>query len=249
MNTDNNEFNKKIIEEFLKWISRYDLNNEKINLKKNHSLRVMELSIKYAKKLGFNNKDVILAQIIGLLHDIGRFEQLKIYNSFNDNNIDHAKLSVKILFEDGLIKNFWNKEKDYEIIKFAIENHNKLFIPKCKDKKALKFAKLIRDVDKLDIIYLLGFLGELNLKPTEEKISNEIIKSISNNKIANYSFVHSTNDSIALKFAFTFDINYDICLEELKQNLYYYYKQINFNYMFKEIYEQTNRYIEIRIKK
>ena len=95
-----------MVEEFEKYVNNYDLTKEKIILKKNHSIRVMNLCIKYAKKLGFNDEDIFLAKVIGLLHDIGIFEQLKEFNSFDDSNIDHADLGVKILFEEGYIKSF-----------------------------------------------------------------------------------------------------------------------------------------------
>lgn len=180
-----------MVEEFEKCVNNYDLTKEKIILKKNHSIRVMNLCIKYAKKLGFNDEDVSLVKVIGLLHDIGRFEQLKEFNSFDDSNIDHADLGVKILFEEGLIKNFWSNKEDYEIIKFAIKNH----------------------------------------------------------ELSNYKDIKNINDSIALKFAYTYDINYDECLEEFKQNLYYFYKQINFDERFKEIFETVNKYIDERIDK
>ena len=35
-------------------------------------------------------EDRELALLIALLHDIGRFEQLKVYNSYDDNRFDHA---------------------------------------------------------------------------------------------------------------------------------------------------------------
>ena len=40
-----------MLEEFEKYISKYDLNDENIKLKYNHSLRVMKLSEKYALTL------------------------------------------------------------------------------------------------------------------------------------------------------------------------------------------------------
>ena len=238
-----------MVEEFEKYVNNYDLTNEKIILKKNHSIRVMNLCIKYAKKLGFNDEDVSLAKVIGLLHDIGRFEQLKEFNSFDDSNIDHADLGVKILFEEGLIKNFWNNKEDYELIEFAIKNHNKMKIGKTTNERYLKFAKLIRDIDKMDIIYLLGYLSELDTKPSNDLINPKIINSIKNHELSNYKDIKNINDSIALKFAYTYDINYDECLEEFKQNLYYFYKQINFDERFKEIFETVNKYIDERIDK
>lgn len=238
-----------MVEEFEKYVNIYDLTKEKIILKKNHSIRVMNLCVKYAKKLGFNDEDISLAKVIGLLHDIGRFEQLKEFNSFDDSNIDHADLGVKILFEEGLIKNFWSNKEDYELIEFAIKNHNKMKIEKTTNERYLKFAKLIRDIDKMDIIYLLGYLSELDTKPSNDLINPKIINSIKNHELSNYKDIKNINDSIALKFAYTYDINYDECLEEFKQNLYYFYKQINFDERFKEIFEIVNKYIDGRIDK
>ena len=238
-----------MVEEFEKYVNNYDLNNIKIKLKYNHSIRVMNLCVKYAKKLGFNDEDINLAKVIGLLHDIGRFEQLKEFNSFDDSNIDHATLGVKILFEDGLIKNFWHNKEDYELINFAIKNHNKIKIEETTNERYLKFAKLIRDIDKMDIIYLLGYLKELDTKPSDDLINSKIINSIKNHELSNYKDIKNINDSIALKFAYTYDINYDECLEEFKQNLYYFYKQINFDERYKEIFETVNKYIDERIDK
>ena len=48
---------------------------------------------------------IIATEKAGLLHDIGRFEQLKRYQSFIDSQtIDHANLGVTILFDDNLIE-------------------------------------------------------------------------------------------------------------------------------------------------
>ena len=61
---------------FDEYTSNYDLNNSMIKSKYNHSYRVMHLCEKYAKELGWSKSDILLARIIGLLHDFGRFEQL-----------------------------------------------------------------------------------------------------------------------------------------------------------------------------
>lgn len=67
-----------------------------------------------------------LAELIGLLHDIGRFEQIKRYNTFIDkNSINHGQLGVKILFDDNQIRRFIKDSKYDDIIKTAILNHNR----------------------------------------------------------------------------------------------------------------------------
>jgi len=224
------------------------MNNSDIKLKYNHSYRVMKLSEKYSKLLGYSENDIKLATIIGLFHDIGRFEQLRKYNTYNDkNSIDHAMLGSKILFEDHLIDKITNNKEEQEIIKFAIENHNRFEIEKTDNKKALMHAKLIRDTDKLDIIYVEGFLDELELRSTNDEISSEVKKAIMNHKNVVYDLVKNKNDSIATYFSYVFNINNDIVLKELKQNYKYYYETIDVTNKFKEIYEEVIKYIDERI--
>ena len=241
---------KKYYKEFDDYVSNYDLNDINIKLKYNHSYRVMSLSKKYSKKIGFSKEDQELATIIGLLHDIGRFEQLKIYHTYNDKkSIDHALYGSKVLFEDGLIKKFWKKEEDYEIIKFAIENHNKFKLPKTNDERKLMHAKLIRDTDKVDILLVQGKLDELKLRTNEETISKEVIDLIKKHKPIDKKYIKNKNDDLALYFSFPFDINYYIVLKELKRNLKGYYKTIDECNKMEEIYKESIKYINERIDK
>lgn len=235
---------------FDEYVKSYDLEDEKIALKYRHSYRVMELNEKYARELGFSEEDIELARIIGLLHDLGRFEQLRVYHTFNDSkSVDHADYSVVQLFDKGEIKRFTEREEDYEIIQFAIRNHNKLKIEECSNERMLKHAKLIRDSDKIDIFYLLGYLKELNEKAIDAPISSEIVDAIKRHQGISRNYVQNINDHIALQFAFAFDINNDICLSDLKKNLEYFYKQVEVGNTFKEIYEEVQNYIEERMKK
>ena len=104
----------KMKNEFLEYVSNFDMNNYHIKYKYNHSIRV-----------NFNREDTKIIKTIGLLHDIGRFEQIKLTNGFNDNEFDHAAYGAMILFKEGLIEKFDVDPKDYEIIEFAILNHNR----------------------------------------------------------------------------------------------------------------------------
>ena len=234
-----------MIDEFINYVSNYDLNNIKIKLKYDHSIRVMNLMMKYAKELGFDSYEVELASVIGLLHDIGRFEQLKEYDSFNDKEtIDHATLGVKLLFEDNLIKKFWSNKDDYELIKFAIENHNKLNIEKCNNEKFLKYAKLIRDTDKIDILYVYGVSDELKVRSENISISKPILNCIKDNKTVSYDLINNKNDELSVSFSYIFDINYDICLKEFLYNLNILYNKLEYKEKFKEIYMLINEYVK-----
>lgn len=239
-----------MIEAFKKYVNNYDLNDEKIKMKYEHSFRVMELNKKYATMLGLSNEDIEIATIIGLLHDIGRFEQLKVYHTFNDfNSVDHADYSVEQLFDNDLIKEFCSNEKWYPIIKFAIKNHNKLVIENCNDERKLLHARLIKDSDKVDIIYLLGTLGELNQKCTSDKLSPELLKIFKEKKLVPRDKCKNKNDMILAQFAFVFDIYNDICLKEYREYIINFYNRMNGGEQFKEVIEIVLNYIDERLEK
>ena len=236
-----------MIEEFTKYVSDYDLENKYIKLKYDHSIRVMELGLKYSKLLNFDANEIELAKMIGLLHDIGRFEQLKIYNSFRDyQTIDHADYGVKILFDDNEIIKYTKNKEDYDLIAFAIKNHNKYKIDNNQNESYMKQAMLIRDIDKIDILYLSGYLNEINLVSNDEDISVEIMNSIINHKTISYKDIKNSNDRICVYFAYAFDIYNDACLEEFKQNLEYIYNRLN-NKKFEKIKNIVFKYIDERI--
>ena len=76
-------------------------------MKIDHIKRVSKLSKRIAENLKLDEEQVKLTQLIGLFHDIGRFKQLQLYNTFNDKaSVDHAELSIKTLFDDNLIEKF-----------------------------------------------------------------------------------------------------------------------------------------------
>ena len=114
---------------FKEYVKKYNPDDSKVKLKIAHIERTAEVAKKLATELMLEKEDIELAELIGLLHDIGRFEQIRIYHTFVDKiSIDHGKLGAKILFEDGLIRKFIETDKYDEIIRKAIINHNKFKI-------------------------------------------------------------------------------------------------------------------------
>ena len=231
---------------FDKYVNNFDLDDKDIQLKYNHSYRVADLSKKYAKLLHFSDEEVLLAEAIGLLHDIGRFEQIKRYNSYDDgNNMDHADYGALLLFEKGLIKYFWKNEKDYELIRFAIENHNKLTIPIIDDERIMKFAKLIRDVDKLDIIYIYAFLDDVKFNISDDSISESVLADIKSHRVVERINRNNINNEIALSFAYAFDINNNVIIKEFIKNIEKFYSKLNCD-IFSDIFNEVDDYLKKR---
>ena len=98
---------------FHDYTAAYDLDDAKVALKVEHTFRVAGLCDVISDSLGMTGYDKDLAWLLGMLHDIGRFEQVRRYHTFRDAlSVNHAELSADILFREGLIKNFIKVEDD-----------------------------------------------------------------------------------------------------------------------------------------
>lgn len=166
----------KASERMTSYLKQYNTFDEKIKLKIIHTYGVVSSAEYIAKNLQCSPTDYELARHIALLHDIGRFEQLRLYNSFDDSIMPHARCSLDILFKQGLIKEFI-PERDYDdIIYTAIKNHGLYLMEEGLKREELFHTKLIRDADKLDnfrVKYESDMITMVDV--TEEELGTELI--------------------------------------------------------------------------
>lgn len=247
----------KATKEFDDYVKKYDFNNRHIKGKHLHTYRVMDYCKEIAQSLNLNEEETKLAQIIGLLHDIARFEQQAKYNTFSDlKSFDHGDYGAKILKENDFIRKFIEDNSYDEIILKAITNHNKYKIEDGLSQEQILFSKIIRDADKLDIYYetLEFFYNENDVEKIEngmieDYIMNQIIeqkqvkKGISDQKINN----------VLITLAFVFDINFEYSFKVLKEKDYINKIVDKFNFKneetkakMEEVREEINKYLENR---
>ena len=219
------ELAKKSFQEYLK---NYDTNDGSIALKIKHTYEVVKKSEYIANGLRLDKENIELAKIIALLHDIGRFEQIKEFEEFNDKKIEHAEFGVKVLFDNSLIRKFIDEDKYDNIIYKAIYNHNKYKIEENLNEKELLQCKIIRDADKLD-----------NFRVKEKDKLEDMFPKIYNEKTINYETISEKvyedfmqHKCIKLEdrktiidywvcvIAFIFDLNFNISLQYVKENNY-----------------------------
>lgn len=163
---------KKAIAVFDEYVSHYNVKDEKVKLKIYHTYRVSELCEKIAGSIGFDAEDVDLAWLSGLLHDVGRFEQLRNFGTFNDAiSIDHAGYGADILFRQGLIRKYVSDTCEDELLEQVIRCHSAFAIPKEYDERTVTFAKILRDADKIDIL-------RVNVEVPLEEIYNVTTKEL-----------------------------------------------------------------------
>lgn len=212
---------EKAKQEFIKYTQNYNLQEERIKAKQTHSLRVMEISKQIAKGMGLSNEEIELATLIGLLHDIARFEQYTQYGTYKDlASFDHGDFGAEILHKD-LRKYIETNEYDEIIIK-AVKNHNKFKIEEGLIEKEELFSKIIRDADKIDIFYQ----GVVRYwKGKEQEVENSIISQDVVQPIKNFSQIkrkleETAIDNVMSVIAFIFDLNFKSSFQILKEEDY-----------------------------
>ena len=247
---------EEAIDKFIEYTNNYLKYGDMIKLKINHTLRVVDLCERIAKSLKLTEEEIYISKIIGLLHDIGRFEQWKQYNTFRDqSSVDHGDYGVEILKKDNFIRKFIKDDSYDDIILKSIKYHNKLYLPNDFDEKTETFAKLIRDADKIDVLYLFAS-KEFERDFDVDKINQNIYETILNKKSIDRKDLITKTDRIAVPLGFVFDINYKDSFKYLYDKKYIdiivdIYKEktnsIELKEQLEEIRKVINEYIEVKL--
>lgn len=197
-----------------------------LNYKKEHSLRVRDLMLTLGRDVQLNSNQMFLAEVIGLFHDVGRFEQYVKYHTFKDHlSEDHAELGLAVL-EREKIFSVRVSRLEQKIIFTAIRNHNQRVIDDNADGDILMFCKMIRDADKLDILeQIINFYEDPLRTPylavernhKDERYSPEIIKGILQGKQISYSSVKTPVDIKLIRLAWLMDLTIPTAIEIAKR--------------------------------
>ncbi len=201
-----------------------------------------------------------------MLHDIGRFEQYKIYNK-NSNSIildntikfNHGEAGVGILKRDNYIRKYIEDSKYDKIILTAVYEHNRYELSKNLSKEEELFCKIIKDADKLDIIYETIYYywqEEDRIKQVElGKLSSQMLEDFYSRKLANNKNRISETDQILRFSSFIYDINFKYSFEMLKESDNISKMIDRFDYKIPKtkqemmkVKEIANQYIEEKIK-
>ncbi len=138
---------------FRAYVSRYNDQDEKVCLKIEHTFRVAGLCDHLASCCGLEGEERDSIWLSGLLHDVGRFEQLKRYGTFIDaDSIDHAALGAEILFGEGQIRKYAEDESEDGLLRTAVFYHSAYRLPEGLDDRTLHCCNILRDADKIDIL-------------------------------------------------------------------------------------------------
>lgn len=225
-------------EAFNSYVAGYDATNPRIALKVEHTLRVAELCERIARETGFTPAGVDLAWLCGLLHDIGRFEQLRHWDTFSDAaSTSHAALGVEVLFGGkgdaggakgggsamnaaGIIHRFIDPNDELEeIIRAAVGFHSAYRLPEDLDVRMRALCDVVRDADKLDILRVAcADSVETVLNATEDEllasdVSPAIEDAFFEHRTARYAERVTPVDYLVNLACFAFELVYPASLE------------------------------------
>jgi len=221
--------------EFRGWFDKYVAGfysrdafvNANIELKQEHSLRVCEEMSYLSGELGLSANEKRVGQVIALFHDIGRFEQFVRYRTYADvRSVDHALLGLDVLKREGVLEPVAARERRW--IETAIGQHNAIDVPAGLNGQSLRFCRLIRDADKLDIYYVVTeyyqrymenpeeFRLEVEL-PDEPGFSEKVVEGVLRGERIEYSELRTWNDMKILQLGWVYDINFAATLRRLRQ--------------------------------
>ena len=204
---------------FKNYVKKYYQYGEAIKRKEEHSFRVQELSKVIATSLNLNKKDIEVASLCGLLHDIGRFEQWKNYQSFSDlKTIDHGSLGEKILKDNSFINDF--TKTNHNIILKSVKYHNKYKVPNNLSDRNKLFINITRDADKIDILNIFASkILEINYDNNIE-INKKVFNLLLNKQLVDRHYIKSKTDNIGEVIGMVFDLKYKKSYQLLKENNY-----------------------------
>ena len=212
---------------FEKYLDGYDRENDKVRLKIVHTYGVVAQSTAVAERMGLSAEDKELARIIALLHDIGRFEQLRRFDSFQPDTMDHASYGVEILFgKQEMIREFVPEDTWDDVIRTAIARHSDFALEGISDERKLMHARLIRDADKLDNCRVKleddfeTFLGA----PAEAVSLSVITPKVREDALAGRSILSSDRvtpmDYWVSYLVYFYDLNFRASLDIVEENDY-----------------------------
>jgi hypothetical protein len=210
---------------FLSGKAEFDKN---ILLKKEHSLLVQQESRYLAEAENFSPRLAILAETAGLFHDIGRFEQIRRYNTFVDaKSLDHGDLGCEVLLKTAMLSPL--PENDRDIIISAVKLHNKRKPASGLTGDALLIAQAVRDADKLDIMrVLLNEYARGKLDPTvilhleeSDNISPPVLAHLEKGENPNIADFRTLTDFKLAQLAWIYDLNFKHSMLEFKKRRIY----------------------------
>ncbi len=265
---------KHAMDEFCKYL--FETNPFAVEIDRNsrskiiHSLKTVIISQELCKRKNLNSEERRINSIIALLHDIGRFDQIRSYSGTGQYYVKegHPEKGAHLLFsENMLIRRFLSDDSYDIIIENAIKFHGAKSLPYIPDKEELMFCTIIRDSDilenllhksrytKKELMRNLAINEEELQTLGEQDISSNVFQSALNHSTVTNSDRKTKIDFLVGYLCLTYGLKYNESLNILKEDgavprLFQLIKYTgNTNNKMKMIYKVLDHYINSKTQK
>ena len=208
------DFVQNINHQFYNFVLKYDTTNDNIIRKIIHINTVADACFTIACKLGLNKNDRELAYLTGILHDIGRFEQWKLYQTYNDHkSVDHGDLSYEL--SDKFFDLSMLKPEDKETVRLAVKFHTKKY--EGNDERVKLFNKIILGADAYANV-LNTANGAQRMTVSEEGVTPELLEDFLNQRSLWQYSPKTKVDRALMLTATTYYVRFDFLKKQIYDN-------------------------------
>ena len=187
-------------------------------LKLEHTIRVAADARAIAAGMNWPEREVSLAEVVGLFHDIARFPQFQQHRSFSGaDTVDHGDLGVPTLEKEDLLEGVAAEPR--ALILHSVQYHNKRELPRVLTAHEEKHLRLIRDADRLDIFFVCWDsvkTGHIHDHPEiimnidfNGPPSDEVLDQFERGDKIDYRNMKSMADRFTLQLSWIHDMSYD----------------------------------------
>jgi hypothetical protein len=223
------------LDRFKRWFDDYtsrflggdDFVNTNLTHKQEHTHRVCREIVLLARELALDEDETRTAELIGLLHDTGRFPQFAQYRTYSDaRSVNHCHLGVQVLRQEGVLDVLPRQERRW--VETAVGLHGRKSLPSALAGRALLFAKLVRDADKIDIFRIVtdaykqfqedpdNFMLEVEL-PDKPGYSPQVLEAVLQEQLIDYNKLTNLNDAKLCQLGWVYDLNFTASLKRIDQ--------------------------------
>ncbi len=127
---------------------------EMLQLKLEHTYGVVADARRIMEGEQWHTRQRLLGEAGALLHDVGRYSQLREFGTFQDDkSINHAQRGVEIIQREAWLAELPVVERT--LLLECVRLHNVRELPPDLDEATALLATLVRDADKLDIFRVM----------------------------------------------------------------------------------------------
>ena len=179
-----------------------------------------------ARDLDWPPEEIRLAEALGWLHDVGRFDQFDRHGHFQDaSSFNHGHHGADLAEHSGLLDDL--DDESCACLLNGIRHHNAKCIPAGLPPDHLRFLQLLRDADKLDIFRVVteglerdGFRELAGLWPgvdLDGPLHPALLQDIASGRNGDIAHVRSLADFLLLQASWIYSLHFAPTRQRVRQ--------------------------------